>query len=195
MEDTRVADRGVLYATFFVGESLVININSAAAAAEGHIFRDVAIDGSTRFIKTRAIDCLSRLCWRRQAEHAFAHHDLPVVHFPPSSVSHIPGAFLVVAWYFTALNDSYHPSRSLHLVRRRLIRSQDVLDYKRAVPFTMFTGGVGRHAQGKLPISKDYVGDPSAKTVRHHDERVRAAVANLSVRFGLCRLAHLRANT
>lgn len=43
---------------------------------------------------------------------------------------------------------------------------QDVLDYKRAVPFTMFTGGVGRHPQGKLPISKDYMGDPSSKTVR-----------------------------
>lgn len=42
---------------------------------------------------------------------------------------------------------------------------QDVLDYKRAVPFTMFTGGVGRHAQGKLPIAKDYMGDPSSKTV------------------------------
>ncbi len=43
---------------------------------------------------------------------------------------------------------------------------QDVLEYKRAVPFTMFTGGVGRHAQGKLPIAKDYMGDPSSKTVR-----------------------------
>lgn len=41
-----------------------------------------------------------------------------------------------------------------------------MLEYKRAVPFTMFTGGVGRHAQGKLPIAKDYMGDPSAKTVR-----------------------------
>lgn len=40
-----------------------------------------------------------------------------------------------------------------------------MLDYKRAVPFTMFTGGVGRHAQGKLPIAKDYMGDPSSKTV------------------------------
>lgn len=30
----------------------------------------------------------------------------------------------------------------------------------------MFTGGVGRHPQGKLPISKDYMGDPSSKTVR-----------------------------
>lgn len=30
----------------------------------------------------------------------------------------------------------------------------------------MFTGGVGRHAQGKLPIAKDYMGDPSSKTVR-----------------------------
>lgn len=44
--------------------------------------------------------------------------------------------------------------------------AQDVLEYKRAVPFTMFTGGVGRHAQGKLPIAKDYLGDPSSKTVR-----------------------------
>lgn len=44
--------------------------------------------------------------------------------------------------------------------------TQDVLEYKRAVPFTMFTGGVGRHAQGKLPIAKDYMGDPSSKTVR-----------------------------
>lgn len=41
-----------------------------------------------------------------------------------------------------------------------------MLEYKRAVPFTMFTGGVGRHAQGKLPIAKDYMGDPSSKTVR-----------------------------
>eukprot|EP00904_Undaria_pinnatifida_P000621 jgi/Undpi1/1055/HiC_scaffold_10.g04518.m1 len=40
---------------------------------------------------------------------------------------------------------------------------QDVLDYKRAVPFTMFTGGVGRHAQGKLPIAKDYMGDPKCR--------------------------------
>lgn len=47
---------------------------------------------------------------------------------------------------------------------------QDVLEYKRAVPFTMFTGGVGRHAQGKLPISKDYMGDPSSKTVRKKAE-------------------------
>lgn len=34
----------------------------------------------------------------------------------------------------------------------------------------MFTGGVGRHPQGKLPIAKDYLGDPSAKTVRFHCE-------------------------
>lgn len=27
---------------------------------------------------------------------------------------------------------------------------EDVLQYKRAVPFTRFTGGVGRHAQGSL---------------------------------------------
>ncbi|CAM9459440.1 unnamed protein product, partial [Chrysoparadoxa australica] len=27
---------------------------------------------------------------------------------------------------------------------------EDVLKFKRAVPFTMFTGGCGRHAQGKL---------------------------------------------
>ncbi|CAM9385700.1 unnamed protein product [Discosporangium mesarthrocarpum] len=42
---------------------------------------------------------------------------------------------------------------------------QDVLEYKRAVPFTKYTGGVGRHPQGKLPISIDYTGDPSKKTV------------------------------
>ena len=42
---------------------------------------------------------------------------------------------------------------------------QDVLGYKRAVPFTMFTGGVGRHPQGKVPIVKEYMGDPSTKTV------------------------------
>ncbi|CAN0075820.1 unnamed protein product, partial [Phaeothamnion confervicola] len=31
---------------------------------------------------------------------------------------------------------------------------EDVLDFKRAVPFTMFTGGIGRHAQAKVPIGK-----------------------------------------
>ncbi|CAN0183089.1 unnamed protein product [Ascophyllum nodosum] len=42
---------------------------------------------------------------------------------------------------------------------------QDVLGYKLAVPFIMFTGGVGRHPQGKLPIAKEYMGEPSNKTV------------------------------
>lgn len=63
-----------------------------------------------------------------------------------------------------------------------LVVDQDVLDYKRAVPFTMFTGGVGRHAQGKLPIAKDYMGDPSSKTVSnllaHH---IRSMVPSTNV--------------
>eukprot|EP00752_Nemacystus_decipiens_P007390 g6609.t1 len=63
-----------------------------------------------------------------------------------------------------------HMREVAHLIKgmklsKAKVYLQDVLEYKRAVPFTMFTGGVGRHAQGKLPIAKDYMGDPSSKTV------------------------------
>lgn len=57
-----------------------------------------------------------------------------------------------------------------------------MLDYKRAVPFTMFTGGVGRHAQGKLPIAKDYMGDPSSKTVSDLLEHISYTTLSHNIR-------------
>ncbi|CAM9708200.1 unnamed protein product [Choristocarpus tenellus] len=66
--------------------------------------------------------------------------------------------------HFKHMREVSHTIKGMQLAKAKKFL-QDVLEFKRAVPFTKYTGGVGRHAQGKQPIAIDYTGDPTRKTV------------------------------
>lgn len=51
--------------------------------------------------------------------------------------------------HFKHCREVSHAIKGMQLVKAKKFL-EDVLEYKQAVPFTKFTGGCGRHAQGKL---------------------------------------------
>lgn len=51
--------------------------------------------------------------------------------------------------HFKHCREVMHTLKGMPLTKAKKFL-QDVLDFKQAVPFTKFTGGCGRHAQGKL---------------------------------------------
>ena len=51
--------------------------------------------------------------------------------------------------HFKAMREVSHTIKGMGLAKAKSFL-EDVLQYKQAVPFTKYTGGIGRHAQGKL---------------------------------------------
>ena len=51
--------------------------------------------------------------------------------------------------HFKHCREVCHAIKGMQLQKAKIFL-EDVLKFKQAVPFTKFTGGVGRHAQGKL---------------------------------------------
>ncbi len=51
--------------------------------------------------------------------------------------------------HFKHMREVTHNVRGMG-VEKAIVFLEDVLQYKRAIQFTKYTGGIGRHAQGKL---------------------------------------------
>lgn len=66
---------------------------------------------------------------------------------------------------------------------------EDVLDYKRGIPFKRFTGGCGRHAQGKLIKAPGNCVRWPQKATKHYLDLLKSAKANAEHRCVQCCLA------
>ncbi len=82
--------------------------------------------------------------------------------------------------HFKHMREVTHNVRGMR-IDKAIIFLEDVLQYKRAIQFTKYTGGIGRHAQGKLVRAPgDKVRWPQ-KATRMVLDRLKHAKSNAEV--------------
>mmetsp|Transcript_30145 Transcript_30145/g.39709 ORF Transcript_30145/g.39709 Transcript_30145/m.39709 type:complete len:191 (-) Transcript_30145:197-769(-) len=112
----------------------------------------------------------------------------------PTKAAKARGSHLRV--HFKHMREVAHNIKGMKLAKAKAFL-EDVLEYKQAVTFTKFTGGVGRHAQGKLrkaPGDKCRWPQKATKIVLDLVKNAEANAEMNSLDVDLLKISHIQTN-